>query len=339
MTGVRFERVLRTIETHTGGNPTRTIVSGMPRIPGATMMEKMEYVRTHLDGLRRLLMFEPRGHGVMSGCILTEPVTPGADLGVVYIEVGGYLPMCGHDTIGLVTALVESGQVEAADGAAEVVLDTPSGVVRARARVEGGRCLEVAFDNVPSFLYRRDLRVEVPGGVGEVALDVAWGGNFYGLVRAEDVGVRLDPGGARKAIRLARAIRAAVDLNHAVVHPLFPNVRGLTHVEFYGPPDRPDADVKNMVIVPPGGVDRSPCGTGTCAKAAVLHARGELPVGASFVHESVTGATFRATVLGEERVGDLPAVRVRIAGSAHVYGESTFVLEEDDELPAGFFVP
>lgn len=335
---MRLARVIRTVESHTGGNPTRTVLSGIGRIPGATMMAKMEHMRAHMDGLRQLLMFEPRGHGVMSGCVLTEPVSEGADLGVIYIEVGGYLPMCGHDTIGLVTALVESGQIEARAPGATVVLDTPSGVVEAHAAVADGRVRSVRFDNVPSFVLHRDLEVEVPG-LGRIVLDVAWGGNFYGLVEAGAAGVRLEPAGAAAAIAAARAIRAAVDARVEIVHPLFPNVRGLTHVEFYGPPSRPGADVKNLVVVPPGGVDRSPCGTGTCAKAAVLWARGELGPGESFVHESVTGATFRATVLAEARVAGMPAVRVRIEGSAHVYGESTFVLEDDDPLPRGYFVP
>ena len=335
---MRFDRVLRTIESHTGGNPTRTVVSGIGRIPGTTMMAKMEHMRGRLDHLRQLLMFEPRGHGVMSGCVLTEPVSEGADLGVVYIEVGGYLPMCGHDTIGLVTALVETGQIEAEPPGTTVVLDTPSGVVRAYAAVEGGRVRSVRFDNVPSFVLHRDVEVDVPT-VGRLRVDVAWGGNFYGIVAAESAGVSLEPLGAPWAITAARAIRAAVDAKVEVVHPLFPNVRGLTHVEFYGPPTRPGADVKNMVVVPPGGVDRSPGGTGTCAKAAALWQRGELALGEGFVHESVTGATFRATLLAEDRVADLPAVRVRIEGSARVYGESTFVLEPDDPLPQGYFVP
>jgi proline racemase len=334
---MEFRHVFRTIETHTGGNPTRTVVSGVPRIPGDTMMDKARYCEAHYDWIRQALMYEPRGHGVMSGCLLTEPVHPEADFGVIYIEVGGYLPMCGHDTIGLVTALVETGQVEPRP-VTSVVLDTPSGIVRTEAHVEDGRVTAVSFDNVPSFVYREDVRVDVPE-VGTVSVDIAWGGNFYGLVEAAAVGLVLAPDRARDAIRLARRIRRAVDAAVEVVHPLFPHVRGLTHVEFYGPPTHPAADVKNMVVVPPGGVDRSPCGTGTSAKAAILHARGALPVGASFVHESVTGALFRATVLGEDQVGSFPAVRVRITGRAYLYGESTFVVDPRDPLQHGFLLP
>ena len=335
---MKFSHLFRTIETHTGGNPTRTILSGVPRIPGDTMMDKVEYFRTHYDWIRTNLMFEPRGHGVMSGCILTEPVHHEADLGVIFIEVGGYLPMCGHDTIGLVTALIETGQVEAVSPKTRLVLDTPSGLVRTEAHVEDGRVLSVSFENVPAFLYARDVVVSVPDW-GEIPVDIAWGGNFYGLVDAERLGLELVPSEARRAIRLAQAIRRAVDQTMAVVHPELPTVRGLTHVEFFGAPSHPEADVKNMVIVPPGGVDRSPCGTGTTAKAATLWSRGQLTMGGSFVHESVTGALFGATVLRETQVGFYDAVIVRIGGSAQVYGESTFVVDPDDPLTQGFLLP
>lgn len=335
---MEFTHMFRTVETHTGGNPTRTILGGIPPIPGRTMMEKVEYFQRHYDWIRTDLMFEPRGHGVMSGCVLTQPVHDEADFGVIYIEVGGYLPMCGHDTIGLVTALIETGQVEAVEPTTRVVLDTPSGVVRTEARVENHRVLSVSFDNVPAFLYAQDVRVSVPPW-GDIAVDIAWGGNFYGLVDASALGLSLVPTEARRAIRMAQAIRRAVNDAVDIVHPELPQVRGLTHVEFYSEPTSPEADVKNMVIVPPGGVDRSPCGTGTCAKAATLWSRGALPVGGSFVHESVTGSLFTAQVLEETRVGSLDAVRVRISGSAHLYGESTFVVEPDDPLKHGFLLP
>jgi proline racemase len=335
---VQFKHVFRTIESHTGGNPTRTILSGVPRLSGATMMEKAEDFRRRFDWIRTALMFEPRGHGVMSGCVLTEPVHPRADIGVIFIEVGGYLPMCGHDTIGLVTALIESGQIPAQEPDTTVTLDTPSGVVPTVARVKDGRVESVSFDNVPAFVLHDDVQVSLDDG-RRVDLDIAWGGNFYGLVAASSVSLSLTAQSARTAVRLAQKIRRAVDAAIPVVHPEFPNVRGLTHIEFFGAPSRPEADIKNMVVVPPGGVDRSPCGTGTTAKAAVLHHRGELAVGESFIHESVTGALFRADLLGTDRVGSYEAVRVRITGSAAVYGESTFVIDERDPLAAGFLLP
>jgi len=334
---MRFRHVIRTLETHTGGNPTRTVIAGGPRLSGATMMDKMEAMREHADFIRTVLTFEPRGMSVMSGALLTEPVHPEADFGVVYFEVGGYLPMCGHDTIGLVTALVETGEVSPVEPETVVVLDTPAGIVRAVARVKEGRVEEVSFDNVPAFVLAKDLGVSVPG-IGPVTLDVAWGGNFYGIVEAAKVGVILDREHAAHAIDVARKIRAAVDAAVVVVHPEFPRVRGLTHVEFFGPPDDPRADVKNLVIVPPGGVDRSPCGTGTAAKTAVRVARGEMRIGESFRHESVTGAVFSATALEAVTVGPYPGVRVRIGGQAHFYGDSTFVVEPEDPLWRGFLL-
>lgn len=335
---MQFSHMFRTIESHTGGNPTRTIVSGIPHLRGATMMEKVMYFQEHYDWMRTALMFEPRGHSVMSGCILTEPVNAEADYGVIYIEVGGYLPMCGHDTIGLVTALIESGEVPAEEPMTTVVLDTPSGMVKTSAAVKDGRVLSVSFDNVPAFVLAQDVRVSIPDHP-EILVDVAWGGNFYGLVSASSVGLTLSPDNARKAIRLAQDIRHAVNAVMEVGHPELPEVRGLTHVEFFGPPTSFGADVKNMVVVPPGGVDRSPCGTGTSAKAAVLHRRGQLQVGESFLHESVTGAMFRAELLGTARVDTFDAVRTRITGSAQVYGESTFVIEPHDPLRNGFLLP
>jgi len=335
---MQVSNVFRTIESHTGGNPTRTILSGIPILPGLTMMDKAEYFRLHYDWIRTALMFEPRGHGVMSGCILTEPVHAEADYGVIYIEVGGYLPMCGHDTVGLVTALIETGQVQAKEPITRVVLDTPSGIVRTEAEVQGSHVLSVSFENVPSFVFERDLVVTVPD-LGRVSVDVAWGGNFYGLVDARKLHLALTPDSARVAIRYAKQIRQAVNEQVNIVHPELPQVAGLTHIEYYGDPTVPGADVKNMVIVPPGGVDRSPCGTGTCAKAATLWSRGVLPVGGTFVHESVTGALFTATILRETEVGPFDGVVVRIAGSAHVYGESTFVIEPDDPIRTGFLLP
>ncbi len=334
---MKWERVWHTLESHTGGNPTRTIVSGVPPVPGRTMLEKMRYLERHRDDIRQVLMYEPRGHGVMSGAVLLPPADPAADLGVVYIEVGGYLPMCGHDTIGVVTALLETGHLPATEPETTLALDTPAGLVRAVARVHAGRVQSVRFTNVPAFVLYQDVALEVPG-LGRVALDIAWGGNFYGLVEAAAVGVALEPSGAAHAIRVAQAIRAAAAPRVKVQHPALPGVEGLTHIEFFGPAAGPGADVRNLVVVPPGGVDRSPCGTGTAAKAAVLHARGLLPLGGTFRHESVTGAVFTATALEACRVGGLPALVVAVEGSAEVYGEAVFVREEGDRLRE-FVVP
>ena len=280
---MRFQRMITTIDTHTEGEPTRTVIGGLPHIPGDTVPAKMAYVRDHLDDLRQMLMYEPRGNEVMSGVILTPPCREDADIGVIYIEVGGYLPMCGHDTIGCCTALVEAGIVPVQEPVTTVRLDTPAGLVVARVAVSEGRAKQVTFTNAPAFLYRRDVRVDV-AGYGPVALDIAYGGNFYAIVEARQLGLEIAGARAGEIVQAGKAVRAAVNRSVRVAHPEKAFIEGLTHVEFYGPPTHPDADVKNAVVIPPGSIDRSPCGTGTSAKLAALHARGELRENEEFVH-------------------------------------------------------
>ncbi|WP_372633056.1 proline racemase family protein, partial [Cohnella sp.] len=270
---MKFGKMITTIDTHTGGNPTRTVTSGAPVLIGKTMTEKMVYMSERHDDFRRALMYEPRGHEVMSGCILTEPCDKTADIGVVFIETGGYLPMCGHDTIGVCTALIESGLFPPDKNVLR--LDTPAGLVEATLDIENGKVKQVAFTNIPSFLYKKDVTVLVDG-LGELTLDIAYGGNFYGLVDARPLNLPLVPNRASDIIRLAIRIREAVNAQVEVVHPEIPVIRGLTHIEFFSDPESPEADCRNTVVVPPGGIDRSPCGTGTSAKVAALYAKGEL---------------------------------------------------------------
>ncbi|ALP35903.1 proline racemase [Paenibacillus sp. IHB B 3084] len=326
---------ITTIDTHTGGNPTRTVIHGAPKLVGHTMLEKMTYMAEHHDDFRRLLMFEPRGHEVMSGCILTEPCHPGADIGVVFVETGGYLPMCGHDTIGVCTALVEGGLI-AADKK-KILLDTPAGPVQVLLDVAEGKVRQVTFTNIPSFVYRREVEVDVEG-IGQVTLDIAYGGNFYGMIEAASIGLGLEQSNGAEIVRTAVRIREAVNAVVEVVHPENPVIRGLTHIEFYGEPVALQADCRNVVVIPPGGIDRSPCGTGTSAKVAVLHAKGKLGLHESFVHESITGSMFRAEIVGETQVGSYPAVIPQITGSAWVTGHHQFVLDPEDPLREGFLL-
>jgi len=334
---MRFSRLISTIDTHTEGEPTRTVIGGIPRIPGKTMGEKMVYFRDNLDALRRTLMFEPRGHGVMSGAILTEPCDPRADVGVIYIETGGYLPMCGHDTIGCCTALVEAGMVPVREGITDIRLDTPAGLVTAQVLVKDGAAREVTFRNIPSFLYMRDARVRLPGG-RDVTMDIAYGGNFFGILDARQVGLEIRPERAGDIIRIANMIREATYEQIRVVHPENPIIDRMTHVEFYGEPTQPGADVRNAVVFPPGQIDRSPCGTGTSARLAALHARGELAVGQEFVHESILGNVFRARIVEETLVGGLKAVVPEVTGSAWVTGINSWVIDPDDPLKNGFLL-
>jgi proline racemase len=326
---------ITTIDTHTGGNPTRTVIHGAPKLVGHTMLEKMTYMAEHHDDFRRLLMFEPRGHEVMSGCILTEPCHPDADIGVVFVETGGYLPMCGHDTIGVCTALMEGGLIAADKNS--ILLDTPAGPVQVLLDVDEGKVRQVTFTNIPSFVYRREVKVDVEG-IGQVTLDIAYGGNFYGIMEAASISLALEQSNGAEIVRTAVRIREAVNAVIEVVHPENPVIRGLTHIEFYGEPVAPQADCRNVVVIPPGGIDRSPCGTGTSAKVAVLHAKGKLGLHETFVHESITGSMFRAEIVGETQVGPYPAVVPQITGSAWVTGHHQFVLDPGDPLREGFLL-
>lgn len=334
---MRAKRMFSTIDTHTGGNPTRTVISGLPKLEGQTMAEKMLHMKNEYDWIRQLLMYEPRGHDVMSGALLVEPCDPDADVGVIYIETGGYLPMCGHDTIGLCTALVDSGMVPVTEPITSLKLDTPAGLVEVAITVEDGSAKSVSFRNIPAFLYQADVTVEV-GGLGTVTCDLAYGGNFYAITDAQKLGLELVPAHASTIVETAVSIRKAINQAIEVVHPEKPFIRGLTHVEFYCAPTHPQATVKNTVVVPPGGIDRSPCGTGTSAKLATLFAKGEIGIGEPFVHESIVGSLFTGKVISLTEEGGLPAVVTEISGSAWLMGKHTIFYNPDDELATGFLL-
>lgn len=333
---MKFQRVFTTIDTHTGGNPTRTVISGLPPLKGRTMAEKMLYMEAHYDWIRQFLMYEPRGHSVMSGALLVEPCHPDADFGVIYIETGGYLPMCGHDTIGFCTAVIEAGLMEVTEPYTQIKLDTPAGIVDVKVRVEEGKAKEVSFVNVPSFLLKT-ISVFVPD-LGNITCDIAYGGNFYAIVDARKLSLPLEMENASNIIHQAIQIRKAINAQEDVVHPAYPFIHGLTHVEFYTDPTKEGAHLKNTVVVPPGGIDRSPCGTGTCAKLATLYAKGEIGLQEEFIYESIVGSTFRGKVIEETMVEHVPSVVVEITGSAWVMGMHRFFYHEEDELKNGFLL-
>ncbi|MCR8644761.1 proline racemase family protein [Paenibacillus sp. N1-5-1-14] len=333
---MRAKKTFTTVDTHTGGNPTRTVTSGLPKLIGSTMMEKMLYMKQEHDDIRRILMNEPRGHEVMSGALLTDPCHPEADIGVIYIETGGYLPMCGHDTIGVCTALVETGMIPVSEPVTTIKLDTPAGLVEASITVENGKALRVSFANIPAFLLK-SIQVEVEG-FGSIDCDIAYGGNFYAIIDARKIGLELIPSNGSKIVETAIRIRKTINQSVEVVHPELPSIKGLTHIEFYTDPTHPEAHVKNTVVVPPGGIDRSPCGTGTSAKLATLYRNGQLGMNEEFVHESIVGSIFRGTVVGVSEVGGIPAVLTRIEGSAWMMGMHTFFSNEDDPLNEGFLL-
>jgi proline racemase len=334
---MKIKNVFTSIDTHTGGEPTRTITGGVPYIPGDTIAQKMLYLKENMDWIRTSLMFEPRGHSVMSGVILTEPKHPDADVGAIFIETGGYLPMCGHDTIGVATAMVETGMVVVTEPETFINLDTPAGVTRVKVRVENGRAKEVTFLGVPSFVFEQDIEVEVPG-IGRLVLDIAYGGNVYAILPAANVGLEIKPNNASALIEKGRIIKHAINRQVKLQHPEFEFINKCTHVEFYGAPTSPEAHLQNAVVLSDSGLDRSPCGTGTCAKAALMHAKGQLAINEVFVNQSIIGSLFTARIIEETKVGSLSAVIPEISGSAYIMGMNQLYIDQDDPLRDGFLL-
>ena len=323
---MRAARYFAAVDSHTEGMPTRVITGGVGPIPGATMLERKLHFETEMDELRLLLMREPRGHSAMSGAILQPPTRDDAEWGVLFIEVSGCLPMCGHGTIGVATVLVETGMVEVRGPETVVRLDTPAGLVEARVAVEGGRARSVTLRNVPAFLLERDRRA------GGVVCDIAFGGNFYALVPVDDV----DPSQADDLIARGLEVMAAVN-EDPPVHPEDTRIAGCRHVVFHAP-GRDGADARNATSIHPGWLDRSPCGTGTSARMAALHARGELALGEDFVNESVIGTRFTGRMREETTVGGRPAVVPEITGRAWITGMGQYLLDPEDPFPHGFRV-
>ena len=315
---------IEAVDSHTEGMPTRVVTAGVDPIPGATMLERKLHFEAEMDDLRLLLMREPRGHAAMSGAILQPPTRDDADWGVLFIEVSGLLPMCGHGTIGVATVLVESGLVEVREPETVVRLDTPAGLVEARVAVKDGRAVAVTLRNVPAFVYERARRV------AGVECDIAFGGNFYAFVPVGEV----DPARADEYIARGAEIMTAIN-DDPPVHPEDPRIAGCRHVVFHAP-GRDGAHARNATSIHPGWLDRSPCGTGTCARMALLHASGELAIGEPFVNESIIGTRFTGRLVGETTVGGLPAVVPEITGRAWITGRGDYRLEADDPFPAGF---
>ena len=331
---MRASRVFAAVDSHTEGMPTRVITGGVAPIPGDSMLARKLHFERHMDDLRLLLMREPRGHGAMSGAILQPPLRDDADWGVLFIEVSGCLPMCGHGTIGVATVLVETGMVPVEEPRTLVRLDTPAGLVEARVEVEGGRARSVTIRNVPSFLLARERSVRVNGH--ELAYDMAFGGNFYALLPAADAGLAVDPARSDELIGRGLEIMAAINETERPVHPEDERIGGCRHVVFTAPGEDGPLSQRSATSIHPGWLDRSPCGTGTSAKLAQLHARGELQVGEEFVNRSVIGTRFSGRIAAETEVGGLPAVIPEITGRAWVTGMGQYVLDPDDPFPSGF---
>ena len=321
--------MVSTVDYHTAGEPFRIVSGGVPSLRGATIMEKRRYALEHLDHVRQLLVFEPRGHADMYGGFVTDPQDAGAQLGVVFFHNAGYSTACGHGTIALVTWAIEAAMVPATGPLVEVVIDVPSGRLRTVATMQDGRVRSVRFRNVPSFVLLEGLPVSVAGRRVEVA--VAYGGAFYAIVPAVRFELPLEPAFVPRFIELGREIKAAIEAERNIVHPAEPRLEGIYGVMF-------TAGNRNVTVFADGEVDRSPCGSGTSARLALLDLQGELARGATLMHESVIGTRFASRVVGEDRVGEFPAVITEIEGSAHLTGYHQFVLSADDPIGPGFLI-
>jgi proline racemase len=314
------------------------VTGGVGVIPGETMRERRAYFLAHLDHLRTLLMYEPRGHGSMSGAILQPPTRPDADAGVLFIEVSGCLPMCGHGTIGVATVLVETGMVPVTSPVTTVRLDTPAGLIEAEVAVrDDGAATGVTIRNVPSFVLARDARVEVEPLGRTVRYDLAFGGNFYVLVELADLGLPFDRAAAPRLLEAALAIMAAVDRAGRPVHPADPDIAGC-HAVYFAAPGSDARHSRHAMAIRPGWFDRSPCGTGTSARMAQLWQRGELPLATDFVNESFIGTRFVGRLVAQTDVAGHPAVVPAVTGRAWITGTAQYLLDPDDPFPAGFLL-
>ena len=339
---------IATVEVHAEGEPGRIVLDAERWVRGDTIEERFAHCRTHLDGLRRLLLQEPRGAPSLCAVLTMAPTHPDADVAIVVAESAGFTPMSGSNTMCVVTALLETGALPIRGEVTEVVVETAVGLVRCEAHVVDGRVHEVTVHNVPAFVVELDRVLEV-AGLGDVRADIVFGGQFFAQVRAADVGLAIDPNDARALIEVGARIKLAAAEQLELVHPTNPDVRGINLVMLHGPSDTPGVDARNTVVLTGptlsadpatwrGTLDRSPCGTGTCGRMAARHARGELAIGEAFVHESVIGTRFLGRLTGTTTVAGVAAVTPSITGRAWVTGRAEWSLDPTDPFPHGFTV-
>lgn len=328
---------IETIDAHTEGEPLRVIIHGFPDLPGNTILSRRRYAKEKLDNLRTALMWEPRGHADMYGCILTQAVTPDADIGILFLHNEGFSTMCGHGIIGVVTVALETGILPAAEPETTVKIDTPAGLVVARARLAEGRVRSVYFENVPSFVLALEETVSVPG-LGKVRYDIAFGGAFYAYVRAEDVGLDCSPEQYGELIERGMAIKRAVMAGRPIPHPFEEDLSFLYGTIFIAAPLGDGADSRNVCIFAEGEVDRSPTGTGVSGRLALMHARGEIGLNEKTVIESIIGSRFSGWITGTTAFGPHAAVIPQVEGSAHITGRHEFLIDPEDPLRDGFIL-
>src|SRR4051812_46904549 len=344
---MRLDSVVHAVDLHACGEPGRVIVGGVRDVPGRTMFEKMQYLAAHRDGLRLRMLREPRGYPAANCNLILPPTRPEADAGYVIMEQVEYPPMSGTNTICVVTTLLETGIIEMQEPVTKLTMETPAGLVGVRATCDDGKVTAVEFRNVPAFAAYLDRQVEVPH-LGTVTVDVGWGGMFYVIADARQLDLELVPGNGGEIVRVTEMIKAAAAEQLPVVHPENPEIRNVTIGQLYAPSPNPGLARRNVVTVSTGeldwdrpatwtgAIDRSPCGTGTCAGMACLHAKGQLAIGEPFLHEGILGTVFEGRLVEETTVGGRPAVVPTIAGQAWITGFAQYVLDPSDPFPEGF---
>ncbi len=328
---------LTSIDSHTAGEPTRLIIGGIDPIPGATMKAKREYLTNHLDHIRRLLTREPRGHRGIMAALLTEPVTDGAEFGLIFMDARRYPFLCGHATIGAICALNEAGVLVLEHSDTTIIVDTPSGPMETTALVQNGKIESVAIKMVPSFVYGADQMLNLPG-VGSILTDTVCVGGFFIMISTEQINLDLTPENSSALIKTGMALIDAANQQLSVRHPTRPEVKTVDVVEFYDHSRHSENRGSNIVVYGESHMDRSPCGTGTAATMTLLHHNRQLPVGQLFINQSLLGTTFEGRVVAETRVGDLKAVVTEIRGSAQITGMHEFVVDPQDPFPEGFLL-
>ena len=317
------------IDAHTCGNPVRLVAGGGPHLVGNSMSEKRQHFLAEYDWIRKGLMFEPRGHDMMSGSILYPPTDPANDVGVLFIETSGCLPMCGHGTIGTVTIAIEHALVSPKTPGV-LNLEVPAGLVRVEYKQEGKKVKSVKIRNVKAFLAARDITATCPD-LGELTLDVAYGGNFYAIVDVQKNFKGLEHYTADQLVSWSRELRKDINEKHTFVHPENPTISKCSHILWTGTPIDPASTARNAVFYGDKAIDRSPCGTGTSARLAQWHARGKIKLGQEFIHESIIGSKFTGRVEEETSLGNIPAIIPSVEGWARVYGLNTITIDPDDD--------
>jgi trans-L-3-hydroxyproline dehydratase len=328
---------IKTIDAHTEGEPLRVITNGFPDLPGKTILARRRYAKGKLDHLRTALMWEPRGHADMYGCIITQPVTPGADMGILFLHNEGFSTMCGHGIIGVTTVVLETGVLPASEPETTVKIDTPAGLVVARARVSDGRVQSVYFENVPSFVLALNETVNVPG-LGKVRYDLAFGGAFYAYVEAKEAGLDCTVDQYRALIEQGMAIKRAILASRPIVHPFEEERSFLYGTSCIAAPLSEGADSRNVCVFAEGEVDRSPTGTGVSGRLALMYARDEIGLNEKTVIESIIGSRFTGWISGTTTFGSYAAVIPQVEGSAHITGRHEFLIDPEDPLRDGFIL-